>query len=514
VKKLAILVLGTGVVLIVLLSVCRAETKAEPFGMNNVVEIARKLAQQPFQEPQKVPEFLRKLNYDHWRDIRFHPDKALWRKEKLPFQVQFFHPGFLYDRTVSISVLDHNRIEPVPFSPDLFSYGLNDFKGTIPPRLGFAGFRLHYRINSPDHFDEVAIFLGASYFRVVGKGERFGLSARALAIDTADPSGEEFPFFKEFWLQRPGPDANRMVVYALIDSPSATGAYRFEVRPGGATEVGVTCTVFLRKKVKKLGLAPLTSMFFYGENTNKRPIDDFRQEVHDSDGLSILTGGNERIWRPLENPPALLDTSFQLNNPKGFGLLERDRNFDHYQDLEVDFQLRPSAWIVPNGNWGEGVVELVQIPSQKEADDNIVSFWVPAAVPEVLRPLTLSYTMSWFSRAKAPLAEVVSTRTSRGRQDHSRRFLVDFVGRKLNSLGKDAKLSAGVSVGGGKIIEQHLIKNPFTGGWRLEVEVLPDETGILGKVLPDKLKKPLELRALLRKDNEILTETWSYVVYP
>ncbi len=513
--KLTLLILWTGVYLLLQPQLCFATTKGKPFGLENVVEQARALAKKSFQGPKKIPEFLAKINYDQWRDIRFQPEKALWRKEKLPFQVQFFHPGFLYDQTVRINVVEGEKVEQIHFSPDLFSYGLNDFMDKVPADLGFAGFRLHYPINSRNYYDEVAVFLGASYFRAIGKGERYGLSARALAINTAVPSGEEFPFFREFWLQRPHPQDKQIVILALIDSPSATGACRFVVRPGEAAIVEVTATLFLRREVEKLGVAPLTSMFFYGENTNQRPVDDFRPEVHDSDGLLIASGSKEWIWRPLENPPALLDTSFQLSDPKGFGLMQRDHNFDHYQDLEADYQLRPSVWITPTGSWGDGRMELVQIPMDQETNDNIVSFWVPKQLPPPLQPLSIAYQMQW--RGQDPLSSrgrVVATRSAKGSKDQTRRFLVDFAGGKLEGLGKDAKLEALVSVGGGKITEQHVEKNVFTQGWRLSFEVLPDQTGPLDQVLPDKMKKPLEMRALLRQENEILTETWSYVVFP
>ena len=254
-KKLALLILAAGTYLIFQPHFADAGTAAtgEPFGLENVVEQARELAGKPFQAPSKVPEFLRKIDYDQWRDIRFRPEKALWRTENLPFQVQFFHPGFLYDQAVIINVVAGGKVERLNFSPDLFSYGLNDFKGKIPADLGFAGFRLHYPLNSRNYYDEVAVFLGASYFRAVGRGQVYGLSARALAINTAVPAGEEFPFFKEFWLQRPAPKARQMVVYALIDSPSASGAYRFVVRPGDATVIEVTATVFLRKACCETG---------------------------------------------------------------------------------------------------------------------------------------------------------------------------------------------------------------------------------------------------------------------
>jgi glucans biosynthesis protein len=515
-KGLVLLLAGAGPLVLFHQAGFAFRDAKETFGLKHVVERARKLAQRPFEEPNSsVPDFLMQLNYDQYRDIRFRPEKALWKKGGLPFQAQFFHPGFYFNRAVKINMIDGRKIQPLVFSSDLFNYGMNDFKDRVPKDLGFAGFRFHYPLYTRDYFDEVAVFLGASYFRAVGKGQRFGLSARALAIDTALASGEEFPFFREFWLQKPSPGADRITLYALVDSRSVTGAYRFTIRPGEATIIDVTGTVFLRRPVGKLGIAPLTSMFFYGENTNRRPNDDFRPEVHDSDGLLVFTGDGQWIWRPLVNPGTLLDTIFQLQSPRGFGIFQRDRDFDHYQDLEADYHLRPSVWIMPAGGWGPGGVELVQIPEKEEVHDNIVAFWVPAAQPEVGKPYTFSYRMKWLvDDLPLPLGRVVATRTCQGRQEGTREYLVDFAGGKLKSLPKDAPVTAGIEVGGGKVVEQHIVQNPATGGWRLSFDVLPSDQGVLQGALPDRMKKPLELRALLRLNDEILTETWSYVVFP
>src|SRR5262249_47540238 len=255
-----------------------------------------------FEAPKaRVPEWLGKITYDQWRDIRFRADQTLWRDKGLPFQVQFFHPGLYYDRTVKVNVIDGGSGKLQDFSPSQFDYGRNDFASKVPQDLGYAGFRVHAPIKKPDYFDEVIVFLGASYFRAVGKQQVFGMSARGIAIDTALPSGEEFPYFKEFWLVTPEAGAKELTIYAMLDSPSLTGAYRFVVRPGDQTAVAVDARIFLRREGKKLGIAPLTSMFFHGENSSPWR-EDFRPEVHDSDGLLVNFASGEWLWRPLDNP--------------------------------------------------------------------------------------------------------------------------------------------------------------------------------------------------------------------
>jgi glucans biosynthesis protein len=291
----------------------------------------------------------------------------------------------------------------------------------------------------------------------------------------------------------------------LLDSPSATGGYEFVIRPGKETVMDTTASVFLRKKVKKLGIAPLTSMFFYGENINIRPADDFRPEVHDSDGLMIASGTGEWIWRPLINPKRLLVTSFQLNDPKGFGLFARDRNFDHYQDLESHYEKRPGAWVIPKKGWGKGRVELVEIPTDSERNDNIVSYWVPESLPA-----SFSYQIRWGPKDSRlpPLGYVIATRTSAGKEKGVKVYLIDFEGMKLSSIPGDAHVKADISIGGAELIGQQIHKNNITGGWRLVLHVRKKE-GALEQVIPDD--RPIEVRASLRLNDTVLTETWSYV---
>jgi glucans biosynthesis protein len=481
------------------------------FGLDDVEARARALAAEPFRDPRgEIPDWLMEIDYDSWREIRFRPEASLWRGGRLPFQVQFFHPGFLYDRRVRVNEVVAEGIRQIAFSPEQFDYGLNAFASRIPQDLGYAGFRLHHPLNRPEVFDEVIVFLGASYFRAVGRGQGFGLSARALAIDTAEPSGEEFPYFREFWLVRPAPGATDIALYALLDGPRVTGAYRVVVRPGVATRLDVEARVFLREPVKKLGLAPLTSMFFVGESPDAR-FDDYRPEVHDSEGLLLHNETGEWLWRPLANPRRLRLSAFQTTNPRGFGLLQRDRVFDHYQDLETRPERRPSAWVEPRGEWGAGHVELVEIPANDEKNDNIVAYWVPAATPQPGEQVGVSYTVSWTmdddSRPHRG-GRAVATRHDRGTFDDAHRFVVDFEGERLAALPASTVLRGVVTFGGRQeaadveLLDQQVFKNEVTGGWRLVFQVRV------------RSGEPVDIRAFLQRREDAVTETWTFTIEP
>ena len=483
---------------------------AQAFDLDDVVVKARQLAAQPFQKPEgRQPKALQQIGYDRYRDIRYKADRAVWRAEKLPFELQFFHQGLYYDRPVRISEINGRAIRELKFSPDDFDYGDNKVDAESFRDLGFAGFRVHFAVNTPKYKDEVLVFLGASYLRALGKGQRYGLSARGLAIDTGLISGEEFPRFTDFWIVKPTANAKELVIYALLNSRRATGAYRFVLKPGTDTVIDTRSRVFLRENVSKLGVAPLTSMYYFGEN---QPADheDYRPEVHDSDGLSIASGTGEWIWRPLVNPKRLLVTSFSMTNPQGFGLMQRDRKFERFEDLEVRHELRPSLWIEPKGSWGAGRLELVQIPTPDETNDNIVAYWVPDKMPAATEPLALDYLQHWQmeSETRPPLAWVDQTRRGRGgygrNDDGSIGLVVDFVGPALTKLAADAKVEGVVSVdGNGELLERTTYRNEVTGGWRVSLRLKRVDDG-----------RPVELRAYLKGDNNTLSETWSYVLPP
>ncbi|MBL9210385.1 MAG: glucan biosynthesis protein [Opitutaceae bacterium] len=467
---------------------------------------ARALATQP-RAPLagEVPDWIRRLSYDELRQIEFDGRESLWRADGLPFQVQFLHPGFLLDKTVRLHEVSSGAVRSIPFRREYFQYR-NLRSGAVPDNLGFAGFRLMYPfrgVGTPHQ--EIGAFAGASYFRFLGEGNAYGLSARGLAVDTAGPGPEEFPVFTEFWLERAPAGAKTMTVYALLDSDSMTGAYRMAVTPGRTTTLHVRATVYCRKNPAIFGVAPLTSMFWHGENSTVPR--DFRPEVHDSDGLLVQTGAGEWIWRPLANPARVRVASFSDENPRAFGLLQRDRDFENYQDLEASYHARPSAWIEPVGKWGRGAVRLVEIPTTTEFDDNIVAFWLPEKLPPAGEPIELEYRVHWSLDALAPPAgRVRSTRHGKSAfyEPGLERFVIDFDGAPLQALTAEAKLDPVVTVGAGATFNHASVqKNPINGTWRVAFTVKPDGSG-----------RPVELRCFVRRGGEALSETWSYLWEP
>ena len=381
-----------------------------PFGYQDVVKRARDLAAAPFDSAiPPLPDGLANLDFDGWRDIRFKSDKPLLGQEGANFRLELFHLGHLYKRPVVVNVLRDGIPAPIPYAANLFDYGHTKL-GVLPVNLGFAGLRLRFPINAPHVWDEVIAFLGASYFRFLGRGQRYGLSARGLAIGAAPRLNEEFPFFREFWIETPDATAEHIVIYALLDGESATGAFRFDLNPGQETFIDANVTLFARKATPALGLAPLSSMYFVGK-ADRRFADDFRGELHDSDGLLMHTGAGEWIWRPLSNPPAPRVSDFLDANPRGFGLLQRDRNFNDYEDLDLAYELRPSYWIEPHEGWGEGRVELVELPTSDETNDNIVVAWAPKQGLDVGKPLVFGYriTAMAMDQSLTPAGRTVAT---------------------------------------------------------------------------------------------------------
>jgi glucans biosynthesis protein len=465
---------------------------------------AKMLASKPYaQKPVDVPESLLKLTYDQYRDIRFKPEEALWRREHLPFELQFFHPGFSFDRSVQISQVEGKTVEEIPFSPTLYDYGHNKVPN-VAKKLGFAGFQILYALNKPG--DELGAFLGVSYFRFLCQHAYYGLSARGLAINTGEPGGEEFPVFREFWVERPLPEAKTLVVYALLDGPTAAGAFRFQITPGAETITQIHEVIYCRHNPSVLGLAPMTSMFWHGKNSTMS-YDDFRPEVHDSDGLMLSNGDGEWIWRPLTNPNNTRVVAFSDENPKGYGLTQRERRFENYQDLEAFYHLRPSAWVEPVGPWGKGSVRLVELHAPDETADNITAFWVPDSLPPAGEPIELTYKLHWYMDQIHPPAGFVSAtrigKTATQERDLER-FVVDFDGAYLSKQGPDPLIEPVVTVGaGGTLVNTTIQKNPYNGTWRVVFSIRPDGSG-----------KPVEMRCFLRKPPHVLTETWSYLWQP
>jgi glucans biosynthesis protein len=470
------------------------------FAAGDVQKQARALAAEKFVPPKiELPKPLQDLSYDQYRDIRFKREQAIWTSEGVVFLVELFHRGFIFKEPVVIYVVADGTAQRVVYSRDFFTYG----PSVQPPPDGtvtdFSGFRILTPINRADAFDEFLAFQGASYFRAVAKGQGYGLSARGLALNTGAREGEEFPFFRAFWIERPQPEARVVVVHALLDSVSTTGAYRFTIRPGDATVMDVEMTLYPRVELKLVGFAPLTSMFVFGPN-DRVGIDDFRTAVHDSDGLAIWNGRGEWLWRPLIHPETLQISEFIDDSPRGFGLLQRHRAFADYQDLEARYERRPSLWIETIGHWGSGAVQLVEIPSKTEYHDNVVVFWrssqpIPAQSEE-RRAYRLHWC--WTPPVTPPLATTADTRVGAGLEKGTRLFVIDFVAGRLAELTQDAPVQVAITTSAGTVKHPVAQPNPATGGWR--VSFVLDPAGA----------KLCDMRGILKLGEEPLSEIWSY----
>ena len=477
-----------------------ASAQARPFGFQDVQVEAIKLSGMPFRPPTlPIPEPLANADYDTYRGIRFRPGEALWNADELLFQVQFFHLGFVYTTPVRVNVVERGESRPVAFRKGMFTYPDPALAAAVPDEFAFSGFRLHFPLNQSGVFDEFMVFQGASYFRVVGRGQHYGLSARGLAINSGSPVPEEFPLFREFWIEKPAAGATDIVVYALLDSESVAGAYRFGIRPGNESPVEVTAILFPRRDIVKLGLAPMTSMFLMGEN-QARLVDDYRPEVHDSDGLLLRASNGDRLWRPLNNPKTLRVNAFADPDIRGFGLLQRDRDFANYQDLEADYNLRPSLWAEPLRPFGAGAVQLVEIPTDTERHDNIVAFWTPAAPVLRGQRLEWSYRLTSFlgSGERPPLGWVEATRAGPSPTAGARRLFVDFTGKSLQLLSGQLDVKAIVAVSACQFQNVVAQKNDASGGWRAFFDYVPPAEGTA------------ELRCALSLLGERITETWVY----
>lgn len=469
-----------------------------------VVERARSLAATPYVAPSvdALPKSLAELDYDRYRAIRFAPDQALWKSEGLPFQLQFFHCGFFFKEPVHVFTVDAAGTAAVPFSTRSFQYGDSGPPADLRDDLGFAGFRVHAALNRPDYLDELVAFLGASYFRVLGKGQVYGLSARGLALDCGEDSGEEFPRFTQFFVEKPAADATTLTVVALLDSRSVAGAYEFTFAPGDSTHTAVRASLFARSDLRKPGLAPLTSMFLFGEN-RVRFIPDFRPEVHDSDGLSVRLADGTNVWRPLDNPPHRHRvTRIAADGVKSFGLLQRDREFDHYQDLETQQERRPSYVVVPRAGFERGHVELVEIPTAIETNDNVVAYFVPAERPRAGQSFEFAYDLIATSSDDAGRGgAVVATRIDPDVAVDEALFVVDFDGDTTNSGAPalDAqRLRAEVRANRGEV--RSIVLQQAEGG-RVRLTFRLHTTD----------REPVELHARLLDGDVAATETWTYL---
>jgi glucans biosynthesis protein len=468
----------------------------ELFDFAKLTAYAKALAAKPYVPPPvKARGLLDRIDFEEQIDIAYRPERTILPGTATP--IRLFHLHKFAKEGVRVHVVEEGSAREILYNADLFTFGPKAaFAKKLPSDIGFAGFR----ILNPSLKGDWLAFQGASYFRSSGELNQYGMSARGLAIDSG-LSPEEFPLFTHFYLE---PMEGAVAVYALLDSASIAGAYRFVCREEKAVTMDVEARVFVRKEITRLGIAPLTSMFWYSE-LNRAGAPDWRPEVHDSDGLAMWTGGGERLWRPLNNPKAVMTNSFFDRTPKGFGLLQRDRKFESYEDDGVFYEKRPSVWVEPMSDWGEGVVQLVEIPTDAEIHDNIVAFWVPKEPAKRGVALGFSYRLHWTGEEPfvPAIARVVATR--RGRGDKPAvvdkrglvKYVIDFEGGEIAKYETGDAVEPVVSLSRGKVIEPYAIRVNTTDRWRIVFD------------LEAKGTAPLDMRAFLRrKSGEALSETW------
>ena len=483
---------------------------ASAFDFARLKALARSLANAAYQAPPaELPPPIAKMSWDQWQSIRFRDEHSLWLGEGLRFRAQLFHLGFTTKKPVRIYNVENGQSQELSFDPALFDYSRSGVDGRkLPSTLGFAGFRLLFHT---DWKRDIVAFQGASYFRAVDGELQYGMSQRGLAIDCGMARPEEFPDFVAYYLERPAKDSSQLTVYGLLDSPSVAGAYRFVIEAADTLIMEVDAALYPRKGIERLGIAPGTSMFLCGPN-DRRVDADWRPAIHDSDGLQLRTGAGEWLWRPLVNSPTVRVNSYADESPRGFGLMQRDHNFDHYQDDGAFYDRRPSVWVEPKGNWGRGAVMLVEIPANDESFDNIVAFWNPTAKPQRGQELLFGYRLYWCRQnpARCPLAQVEATRDGIGGivgQKHSYfswRFAVDFAGGDLSMLGEEARIEAVISASRGSIEISSARPLHAISGWRAMFDL---------KLSDDSLE-PINLRLFLALDGQPLTETWTYQYTP
>lgn len=472
--------------------------------LTSLQDLAAKLAHQPYEAATKpLDPFFDGLKYDGHRQIRFKEDAAHYGELKNTFRVEFFHPGWTAKKTVGMYDLAGGQSTPINYDSKLFDWGQLTVPDTVQYPNGFAGFR----VLAPDSFlnrrFEFLVFMGASYFRAVTTELGYGLSARALSINTIGGEPEEFPDFTHFWFEKPQPGDRFFKCLALLNGPSVVGAYSFEAMPGKTTEMFVKGMVWLRKPVKSLGISPFSSMFWFGENTYPKPY-DFRPEVHDSDGLQMELADGTHLWRPLDNTPGQLRLSlFEAVKMKGFGLAERDRDFKRFEDLEAMYHRRPAVWVEPLTGFEAGNVTLVEIPTGEETWDNIVAFYQPAKMPTVDEPLSFSYRLQWLEEHEPDkLAKVLDTRRGFVMKSTNHEYVVDFTageaqGQKAPDWLPDVAVK--ITSGEAKVVDQRVMKNPETGGWRAFFKLdIPEKTSII------------EMNCELKDKDKLISERWMY----
>jgi glucans biosynthesis protein len=467
---------------------------AAPFDPEMVVARARALSAAAHVPPPAVSQDWLDLSFDDFRGIWFDTRHTLFRGDPGAVQAEFFIAGLYFPHKIGLNAVEGGQSRPIAF--ELRTFDTTDQFPDLPEDgTGFAGFRLLGELVAEDRFQEYAVFQGASYFRAIGRDLAYGLSARGLALNTAGDGPEEFPVFRDFWIEAAEPGAPTVTVHALMDSPSVAGAFTFRITKGDTTVIEVASRLFPRVDLDQAGIAPGTSMFLFSD-INRTRFDDFREAVHDSDGLLMLNGAGEALWRPLTNPQSVQVSAFSDASPRGFGLMQRSRHPGDYNDLVAHYERRPSLWVEPLGDWGPGAVMLVEIPTDKEINDNIVAFWRPAAPLAAGQEHRFDYRLHWTAAAPVEgiVAPVIHSRTGARVFEDGRIFTIDYAAHP--ALGTDpTQIEARASTNSGEIATPLVQANPATGGMRLDFTL--------------KGAGPIaELRAELWRGGRIVAEVW------
>jgi glucans biosynthesis protein len=470
--------------------------EGQRFEAGLVTELARAMARRPMgPNPTDLPDGLNGISLDAINGVRMQQPAQTWIGEQRGFVVEPLHRGSIFSNQVALFVVEDGIIRRLTFDKTRFDYGRIPVPAT-QNELGFSGFKLHF---GQDQLREAAIFQGATYFRAAARGQMFGAVARSLVLRPGEQRGEEVPYFRGFWIERPGPAATAITVHALIDSESATASLRMTIRPGDVTINDVEMTLFARVPLENVGFGGMMGNFLFAPQ-RRRILDDVRPAVHEVNGLQLRTGANEWLYRPLNNPEQLQISAFIDVNPKGFGLVQRERDFNAFQDDEQRFELRPSLWVEPLGEWGAGAVQLLEVPTDSEVNDNIIAHWRPRQALPAGSETTISYRQFWCWQPPEapPVAIVRSVRQGRGGQGRRRRFFVDFSGEALADPNLAANVRISLSATPGQIVVARLWPYPERRTMRVAFELDPGA------------ETASEMRLLLEANGKPITETWLY----
>lgn len=482
----------------------------KPFSWATLVERARDAATKEYVQPYRpAPDIVAQIDYTQHGKIRFKSDDAMFGDSAFP--VTFFPVGKYFPKAIHMNAIDGANAREVLYEPDYFDMPADSPAQKLPEDTGFAGFQVREKSRPDWKTQDWCAFLGASYFRGIGQSGEYGLSARGIAINTASSVPEEFPDFTEFYLQPASSPEQPLVVYAFLDGPSVVGAYRLVIRRTEGVVMDVENQLFMRKDVERFGIAPLTSMYWFDEYDKAYQL-EWRRAAHDSEGLALWTGAGERIWRPLNNPPQISASAFVDNNPRGFGLMQRNRDPNHFLDRWLNYERRPSLWIEPVGAWGAGSVQLIEIPTDHEDFDNIGCMWVPKEPIKAGQAHDFRYRMHWMNDEPfqaANLARTIATRIGRGGFPYTRnnppeikRFEIEFLGGELDNLPKDVKPEAVISASRGTISSTFVETTSWNKAWRVQFDIASEG--------PD----PIDIRAFLKHGDTALSETWLFKLHP